>query len=210
MTEAHASPPPVIGTQGAGTQGVDWEAKYRAGSAPWERPGPHPAFLDWRTAGTLAPCRILVPGAGRSAEPLALAEAGFDVTVLDAAPSAVAVQQARFARIGVHAHAVAADLFAWTPATPFDAIYDQTCLCALPPALWPDYAARLAAWLRPGGALFVLFMQTGQPGGPPFDCDLVVMRRLFGPDLWTWPDSLPPPVPHPTLREEQPAVLRRP
>ena len=191
------------------TQALDWEAKYRAGSAPWERPGPHPAFVDWRAEGVLAPCRILVPGAGRSAEPLALAEAGFDVTVLDAAPSAVAVQRARFARVGVHAQLIAGDLFAWTPATPFDAVYDQTCLCALPPALWPDYAARLASWLRPGGSLFALFMQTGQAGGPPFDCDLDAMRRLFDADHWEWPATLPAPVPHPTLRAEQPAVLRR-
>ncbi|MDE2581346.1 MAG: methyltransferase domain-containing protein [Rhodospirillales bacterium] len=208
------STPPPTGTpsaaaQAGGTLAVDWEAKYRAGSAPWERPGAHPAFQEWRAAGTLAPCRILVPGAGRSAEPLALAEAGFAVTALDAAPSAVAVQQARFERVGAHARAIVADLFAWTPDAPFDAIYDQTCLCALPPALWPDYAARLAAWLRPGGALFVLFMQTGQPGGPPFDCALPAMRRLFGPDRWTWPEALPPPVPHPSLRAEQPALLRR-
>ncbi|MGH7041046.1 MAG: methyltransferase domain-containing protein [Acetobacteraceae bacterium] len=197
------------------TPAIDWDAKYRAGSAPWERAGPHPAFLEWRAAGVLTPCRILIPGAGRSPEPLALAEAGFDVTLLDTAPSAVAAQQARFARLGVRAHAVAADLFTWVPdaafdAPAFDAVYDQACLCALPPGLWPDYAARLAAWLRPGGGLFVLFMQTGQPGGPPFDCGLAAMRRLFDPARWGWPDTLPPAVPHPSLRgEEQPVVLRR-
>ena len=191
------------------TQALDWEARYRAGSAPWERPGPHPAFQDWRAAGVLTPCRILVPGAGRSAEPLALADAGFDVTVLDAAPSAVAVQQARFARVGVHARAVMGDLFAWAPQAPFDAIYDQTCLCALPPALWPDYVARLGAWLRPEGALFILFMQTGRDGGPPFDCKLEAMRRLFTAEMWRWPDTLPAVVPHPSLQAEQPAVLFR-
>ena len=194
------------------TQAIDWESKYRAGSTGWERPEPHPAFRAWHAAGAFAPPgRVLVPGAGRSHEPLGLAEAGWDVTVVDVAPSAVAVQQARLAPEGraPMGRALLADLFTWAPEAPFDAIYDQTCLCALPPALWPDYAARLASWLRPGGRLFALFMQTGTEGGPPFDCDLAVMRTLFPPELWAWPEALPAPVPHPSLRAEQPALLRR-
>ncbi len=110
---------------------------------------------------------------------MALAEAGFDVTVLDVSPTAVEAQRSR---LPPTAQAIQADLFAWTPDRPFDAIYDQTCLCALPPALLADYEQRLADWLRPGGHLFVLFMQTGQPGGPPFDCPLTDMRALFASD----------------------------
>ena len=199
------------------TQAIDWESKYVAGSTGWERPELHPAFRAWHAAGAFAaPGRVLVPGAGRSHEPLTLAEAGWDVTVVDVAPSAVAVQQARLAPEGgvpmgraPMGRALLADLFAWTPEARFDAIYDQTCLCALPPPLWPDYAARLADWLRPDGRLFALFMQTGTPGGPPFDCDLGVMRTLFPPEQWEWPQTLATPVPHPSLREEQPALLRR-
>ena len=190
------------------TQAIDWEGRYRDGRTGWERQGLHPSFIAWRDSGALAPPgRVLVPGAGRSPEPLRLAEAGFGVTIVDAAPSAVAVQQEWLQ--GTGAEAFVADLFTWEPPAPFDLIYDQTCLCALPPALWPDYAARLAGWLRPGGQLFALFMQTGTEGGPPFDCDLAVMRRLFPPELWAWPEALPAPVPHPSLRAEQPALLRR-
>ncbi len=191
------------------TQALDWESRYQAGTTGWERPGPHPAFVAWRGAGLVAPGRILIPGAGRSAEPLALAEAGFDVTVLDIAPSAVAVQAARLAPFAAVARAIQGDLFAHKPEQPYDAIYDQTCLCALPPALRPDYAARLAVWLRPGGRLFALFMQTGGPGGPPFDCPVPAMRELFPVALWAWPDALPPLVPHPSLHGEQPAMLTR-
>ncbi|MBV9783209.1 MAG: methyltransferase domain-containing protein [Acidisphaera sp.] len=183
---------------------LDWEARYREGSARWERPGLNPAFVAWRADGTLVPCRILVPGAGRSAEPLALVEAGFEVTVVDAAESAVGVQRAR--GIG---DVVQADLLAWQPERPFDAIYDQTCLCALPPGVLPEYAQRLARWLRPGGTLFVLFMQTGREGGPPFHCDMDAMRRLFAAPLWHWPDTLPALIPHPAGLFEQPAALRR-
>jgi len=189
------------------TQAIDWEARYREGTTGWQRPDVNPAWSAWVGDGTLAPGRILVPGAGRSAEPLALAEAGFTVTVVDIAPSAVAFQQERLVPAG--GEAVLADLFGWQPERPFDAVYDQTCLCALPPDLWDAYAARLAGWLRPGGVLAVLFMQTGREGGPPFHCDLARMRTLFPEAAWTWPAELPAPVSHPSGLSEQPVALTR-
>jgi methyl halide transferase len=185
----------------------NWEDKYQAGTTGWERRHLNPAFVAWRASGELAPCRILIPGCGRSDEPVELAKAGFEVTALDIAPSAVAVQQERLGPVG---RAIHADLFAWKPETPFDAIYDQACLCALPPSLPPEYETRLARWLRSGGKLFVLFMQTGREDGPPFDCPIPRMRELFAPSRWLWPASLPAPVKHPSgIGDEQPAMLRR-
>jgi methyl halide transferase len=192
------------------TQAIDWEERFREGTTRWERPALHPAFVDWQESGVLAPCRILVPGAGRSTEPQALAEAGFNVTVVDAAPTAVATQRARLERVHMTSAVELADLFAWQPPEPFDAVYDQACLCALPPKLWPDYVARLHGWLRPGGQLFILFMQTGKPDGPPFHCDVAAMRTLFGAARWDWPDTLSAIMSHPSgVGAEQPAVLRR-
>lgn len=189
------------------TQAVNWESRYQEGTARWERGRINPAFLAWREAGALQPCRILVPGAGRSPEPAALAEIGFDVTVVDVAPSAIAFQTAA---LPTGARVIQADLMEWQPDRPFDAIYEQTCLCALPPPLLPAYEQRLAAWLRPGGPLFALFMQTSREVGPPFDCPLDAMHRLFDAARWDWPATLPPQVPHnaPDIRE-QPAVLKR-
>lgn len=191
------------------TQAIDWESRYRDGTTGWERRGLNPAFLAWGSTGALAPCRILIPGGGRSLEPLALAEAGFDVTVVDAAPSAIAMQRAHFGRLKLPARAEQADLFAWDPDVPFDAVYDQTCLCALPPGLWPTYVRRLHRWLRPDGALFILFMQSNRPNGPPFHCDLGAMRRLFAASAWVWPGTMAPQIEHPSGLAEQPAVLRR-
>ena len=190
------------------TQAIDWESRYRDGATGWERAGLNPAFTNWRETGALAPCRILVPGAGRSAEPLALAEAGFDVTVVDASATATATQRARLERLHVKAHVERTDLFSWQPADRFDAVYDQTCLCALPPATWLDYVARLHRWLHPDGALFILFMQTHTQGGPPFHCDISHMQKLFAAPQWAWPATLPAPVEHSTGRTEQPVVLR--
>ncbi len=183
-----------------------WESRFREGRTPWERRELNPAFLAWRASGELAPCRILVPGAGRSPEPAALLAAGFDVVTLDLSESAVAVQAGR---IGA-GRAVQADVTTWRaptshPWTAFDAVYDQTCLCALPPELWPAYEAQLRRWLRPGGRLFILFMQTGREGGPPFDCPIPAMRALFA--AWTWPEALTAaPVAH-AVGTEQPVVL---
>ncbi len=183
---------------------VNWEARFQAERTPWERPTLNPAFVSWRGNGELAPCRILLPGAGRSGEPLALARDGFDITVVDLAPTSVAVQRVRLEAASLAGAVHEADLLAWQPAAPFDAVYDQTCLCALPPAVLPDYAARLHGWLRPGGRLFILFMQTGKPGGPPFDCPLPAMRALFGAG-WAWPAETAPR----TDRSEIPVVLTR-
>ncbi len=187
-------------------QGValDWDAQYQAERTPWERPTLNPAFLTWRSTGVLAPCRILVSGAGRSGEPMALARDGFDVTVVDLSPAAVAVQRVRFHTAGLAANVHEADLLTWTPTERFDAAYDQTCLCALPPSSWVAYAARLRDWLRPGGALFILFKQTGQPGGPPFDCPPARMRDLFSAG-WSWPDA----TAEMTDKNELPMILTR-
>jgi SAM-dependent methyltransferase len=208
MSEPPPTPPPSA--QPSPTQAIDWEGRFREGTTRWERPALHPAFVEWQKNGTLVPCRILVPGAGRSTEPLALADAGFNVTVVDAAPTAVATQRARLERVHMQARVELADLFTWQPPTPFDAVYDQACLCALPPTLWPDYAARLRSWLRPGGRLFILFMQTGKPDGPPFHCDITAMRTLFDATHWDWPEAVPEAMPHPAgVGAEHPVVLAR-
>lgn len=185
-----------------------WEARFRAERTPWERPSLNPAFVKWRREGLLSPCRVLIPGAGRSGEPVALCQDGFDVTVVDSAPSAIAVQRVRLHAASLSADIYEADLLTWSPNAPFDAVYDQTCLCALDPADWPTYAAQLSRWLRPGGALFLLAMQTGRQGGPPFDCPPDAMRALFHTG-WEWPDILPGRVPHNAAWGEIPILLRR-
>ena len=181
-----------------------WESRFQEGRTPWERGELNPAYLSWRMAGLLPPCRILIPGAGRSPEPAAMLADGFDVTTLDLAESAVKTQAERLGRD----RAILGDATSWAPEFPFDAVYDQTCLCALPPALWPAYEANLRRWVRPGGALFILFMQTGKEGGPPFDCPIPAMRDLF--QDWIWPSALETAHPHGLGTVEQPAILHQP
>ena len=188
-------------------QATDWESRYQQGTTGWQRQDANPALLAWLAGGTLEPGRILVPGAGRSVEPRLLADAGFAVTTVDLAPSAVAWQRESLA--GTSAHVAEANLLEWQPDRWFDAVYEQTCICALPPAIWDDYAARLADWLRPGGVLAALFLQTGREGGPPFHCDIERMRALFPSRDWIWPAALDPAVGQFSGMSEQPVILRR-
>jgi len=187
----------------------NWEAKYQAGTTGWDRGGISPALAAWLDRGELQSGRVLVPGCGNGHEVVELARAGCQVTAVDIAAPPVARLTDALVEQGQQARVVQADLLHWTPAQPFDAIYEQTCLCALDPAQWPAYAGRLAGWLRPGGRLFALFMQTGQEGGPPHHCDLAQMRELFPDDLWQWPQDEPQQVAHPNGLYELACVLVR-
>ncbi|PJA33792.1 MAG: thiopurine S-methyltransferase, partial [Zetaproteobacteria bacterium CG_4_9_14_3_um_filter_53_7] len=91
---------------------------------------------------------------------------------------------------------------------PFDAIYEQTCLCALQPTQWSDYEQWLYNHLKPGGQLLALFMQTNAEGGPPFHCDVTEMKPLFAASRWLWPDNGDT-VPHPSGRHELAHLLIR-
>ncbi|TJY59847.1 methyltransferase domain-containing protein [Sinimarinibacterium sp. CAU 1509] len=166
-----------------------WEQRYQSQQTGWDRGDASPALQQWLAADALPPGRVLVPGCGRGHEVVALAQAGYVVTAVDLAPSAIEAVAEKLRQAGTQAQLIHADLLQWTPEQAFDAVYEQTCLCALTPSLWPAYAARLALWVRPGGTLAILFMQTGRDGGPPFHCALPRMHELFDPELWEWPEK---------------------
>jgi SAM-dependent methyltransferase len=187
----------------------DWEARYLAGQTHWDRGDVSPALRHWLDRGEIPPGRILVPGCGHGHEIAALAAAGCHVTAVDIAAQPVMRLMSTLADAGLHARVVQADLLHWTPAEPFDAVYEQTCLCALEPDTWQEYADRLANWLVPGGKLFGLFMQTGRAGGPPYDCPVPAMRELFDPARWGWPETEAMAVPHPNGLVEHGFVLTR-
>jgi len=186
-----------------------WEEKYQSGATAWDRGEVNPALMYWLDNGDLAPCRILVPGCGYGHEVLVLARRGFEVWGLDIAPTPLRHVQARLAQERLMAHLVRGDVRDWQPAEPFDAVYEQTCLCALAPADWPCYEAQLHRWLRPGGRLFALLMQTNRPGGPPYHCEIETMRVLFSPARWQWIELPQRTIPHPTGFFEYAVVLKR-
>lgn len=176
----------------------EWEARYLAGRTAWDRGGLSPALRHWLDGDTGLSGRVLVPGCGHGHEISELVRAGCRVTAIDIASQPVEQLKSRLDDEGLRADVVQADLLRWSPSGRFDAVYEQTCLCALDPSHWQEYMRRLAAWLVPGGRLFALFMQTGRDGGPPFDCPMPDMRALFDNEFWVWPSEEPLRVAHPS------------
>jgi SAM-dependent methyltransferase len=188
----------------------EWESRYRAGRTAWDRGGPSPAVQYWFAHPDSPSGRVLVPGCGHGHEVADLVRAGLQVTAVDIAAQPVMRLTGELIEQGLHARVLQADLLQWRPAEPFDAIYEQTCLCALQPSDWAAYEQRLADWLLPGGVLFAVFMQTGQAGGPPYDCPVPAMRALFDASRWRWRDEAPLRVDHPNgLHEEGFILIRR-
>ncbi|MGJ3231554.1 MAG: methyltransferase domain-containing protein [Oceanicaulis sp.] len=179
----------------------DWEARFKASDAPWERAGLHPAVEHFRKAGVLtAGQSIYVPGCGRSPEPVAFARFGLRVTASDVAPTAVRRQKDQITAAGLNAAVVEADGLDWRPPVPFDLLWEQTFLCAIHPHDRGRYERMAFDVLKPGARLVALFMQKDAPGGPPYGCALDAMRNLFPEDRWTWPaDAAFTPFPHPSL-----------
>jgi len=187
-----------------------WQQRFESKQTGWDRGQVSPQLLDWLNSDALRPCKILVPGCGSGWEVIELVKRGFDVTALDYTPAAVALTQARLKELSLTATVVQADALEFSPPLAFDAIYEQTCLCAIHPEHWQRYVMQLHRWLKPGGNLWILFMQMVRPKateeglieGPPYHCDINAMRALFTESLWEWPKPPYTKVPHPNLSHE--------
>ena len=193
-----------------------WDQRFSEGHTPWDRGETNPQLHAWLSAGELKPCRILIPGCGSGHEAATLAAAGFDVTALDYSPEAIARTRKLLDSQNLNATVIEADALAWQPDRPFDAIYEQTTLCAIYPDRWRDYADQIHRWLKPGGKLFALFVQYLRPDspdgailGPPYHCDINAMRALFPEPNWEWPKPPYPRTSHPRGLAELAAILER-
>lgn len=194
-----------------------WQQRFDTQQTGWDRGAPSPQLMQWLESGDLQPCRIAVPGCGRGWEVVELARRGFEVTALDYTSAAVEETRSRLALQGLRAQVLQADVLRHEAEGIYDAVYEQTCLCAIHPEHWVDYAAQLRRWLRPQGQLWALFMQRPRPEavtegrieGPPYHCDINGMRALFPEKSWTWPKPPYSQVPHPSLSHELAVVLTR-
>ena len=166
-----------------------WESRYQAGTIGWDRGATSINLNYWLDNDLLKPCRILVPGCGNGYEVLTLAKLGFDVVAIDIAPTAIENLKAMLDKESLEAELVLGEFFTWAPDEKFDAIFEQTSLCALPPERWKKYEEKLHEWLNPQGKLLAAFMQTGQEGGPPYHCELSDMNTLFSQQKWHWSDE---------------------
>ena len=204
-------------SQAGGPSVAFWQERFESQRTPWDRGAVNPALAPLLAQGVLpVGARVLVPGCGAGYEVVQLAAQGFRPVAVDYAPAAVGLTRARLAQAGLDAEVIEADLLDWAPSAPVDAIWDQTCLCALHPDLWVAYAQRLASWLAPGGTLMLLAVQIERDGrrdgrieGPPYHCDINAVRALFPSNRWQWPRPPYPRHAHPAGFAELEVVLER-
>jgi SAM-dependent methyltransferase len=173
---------------------TDWEAQYRKGETPWDKGAPSPGLVDYLAQEPLRG-RVLVPGCGVGHDVRAIAPQADEVIGIDIAPSAIAAAQA-FPAAGAERYELA-DLFD-LPATlrgSFDWVWEQTCFCAIDPALRTAYVAAVAGALRPGGRMLAIFYL--DPGhddpadGPPFGVSIAELDALFLPRFTVEREWLP-------------------
>lgn len=133
------------------------------------------AALPARLLGPVAGLRVADACAAPGGKTLQLARAGADVTAIDVSPERLARVQENLSRTGLSAATVAADVLAYAPDAPFDAVLvDAPCTATGTIRRHPDIpwlkserdpkslsdlqaalVARAAAWLKPGGRLVV-------------------------------------------------------
>lgn len=160
-----------------------WSTLYRTGDTRFDKGRVAPPIARMARDGDLPRGRILVPGAGRGHDALALAQLGFMTTAVDLAPEACEAAVAEARTLGVPLEVRCEDALVETLRArrgQFDAIVEHTFFCAIDPALRPEYVEACADLLRPGGVLAGLFFVLGRPGGPPFDVTETEIRGLFG------------------------------
>lgn len=165
----------------------DWEASYRSGDTPWDKGGAAPPLLEMlerHGPGLWDGGPVVVPGCGFGHDVRVLAENGIPACGVDIAKTAV--ESARVLP------AVASETYEcgdfldaeWWGARSFAGMWEHTCLCAIDPALRPQYAESAGGLLVDGGVLagvFYLNPDNSAEEGPPFGISVEELDVLFSP-----------------------------
>ncbi len=77
---------------------------------PWNIEVPPQALVDLIDSGVVRPCKAIDFGCGAGNYSIYLAGRGFDVTGVDASPTAIKIAEENAKKKGVHCHFVAADV----------------------------------------------------------------------------------------------------
>jgi len=170
-----------------------WHERWRLGRIGFHRAEANPFLIEHRA--TFNECtRVLVPLCGKSTDLEWLVVHGFQVVGVELSDIAA---QAFFSERGiaparreqhpfvVYEHGNLAiwvgDFFAVSEADfePFDAVFDDAALIALPAEVRRSYAAHVQRLIAPRAALLLITLYFDAPGGPPFSVSREEVRELY-------------------------------
>jgi methyl halide transferase len=157
-----------------------WELRYQSQNTSWDLDQPAPPFVDLLAQQPFPPGKTAVLGSGLGHDAALFGKAGFEVTGLDYAPTAIEAAQARY---GQWVKFVQTDIFNLPQALigQFDYVIEHTCFCAIPLQQRQAYVQSVYQLLKPQGKLIGLFFAHHEEGGPPFKTDEAELRTLFSP-----------------------------
>ena len=161
---------------------TDWEQRYQTGDMPWEKGEPAPGLVDFLSAHSELPRgSVLVPGCGTGHDARAWAKAGFDVTGMDLAASAIRLSKERTAAAGLKADFRQGNFLEGEPFARFDWLFEHTLFCAIDPARRDDYVKAALRWLKPDGRYLAVHYMIRDENGPPFGCVQAELMERFSP-----------------------------
>jgi SAM-dependent methyltransferase len=156
-----------------------WVKRWEGGKLPWDLGDIPPSLVSFLTRNRPSPTSVLIPGCGTGYEVRAFHEAGHAVTAIDFSGPAVAHAREVLGSLGDRV--IQGNFFKHDfGATTYGLVYERGFLCSLPPARWPEYAARMARLVMPGGRLVGLFLYGHEPEPPPYPMTQEVATGLLG------------------------------
>ncbi|KAG0165598.1 hypothetical protein DFQ28_008533 [Apophysomyces sp. BC1034] len=170
---------------------VDWENLWATGNTGWDAGEASPALVKLisdEATRHLVPEKGhgLVPGCGAGYDVELLATKDRRMTGMDL--SDTCVQNC----LKIHPEAasknyeiVKGDFYKFEyPSGGYTFAYDYTFLCAMPPTLRPDWAARYAEIIQPDGVLITLmYPLIEKEGGPPYSVSEQLYHDLLSPNF---------------------------
>ena len=160
-----------------------WEACYESEMDGWDLGGPTPVFE--RLASELPKGKICVIGCGRGYDAVTFAKAGFDVTAIDFAETAVMSTRERARNAEVELRVLRENIFELPEELygQYDYIMEYTCFCAISPERRFEYDRVVWQLLKTEGKLLGLFLPLDkdlEEGGPPWGVKISELHKLFG------------------------------